>query len=63
MINQRAPLENGTVILKRTFNQQTWDKDLRPIGMLRFWRVVSQWHKNANSDLSIRGLKDAGIIK
>jgi hypothetical protein len=48
-----------TVILKRTFNQ--------PIGngeVLKFWRIVGPiGHPNLNSDLSIEGMKEWGIIK
>ena len=53
----KAPKENGTVILKRTFNME-WD------GMkLKFWRIVGpQNHANLNSDLSLQGLREWGII-
>lgn len=47
------------VALKRTFNQK-W-----PSGeVTRFWRVVGpSGHPNLNSDLSIEGLKEWGIIQ
>jgi hypothetical protein len=47
---------HGPVLLKRTFNMT--------IGgvTLKFWRVMSDWHRNYQSDLSIEGLKDWGII-
>jgi len=52
--NKRAPMENGTVILKRTFT----------MAGIRFWRVLGpKKHKNLNSDLSIEGLKQWGIIQ
>lgn len=57
----KAPKENGTVILRRTFNQ-SYDG---PNGLvvLKFWRVIGPAnHKNLNSDLSVLGLKDWGII-
>ena len=55
----KAPLENGTVILKRTFNQ----KDGMG-GLIKYWRVLGpENHKNLNSDLSLSGLKDWGIVQ
>ena len=43
----------GQVKLKRTFNM---------MGM-KFWRVIGpQGHPNLNSDLSVEGLKDWGVI-
>jgi hypothetical protein len=49
----KAPKENGTVILKRTFN----------IMGIRFWRITAPAsHPNYHSDLSIEGLKHWGII-
>lgn len=46
-------------ILKRTFNQQWPDGHVE-----RYWRVIGPAnHPNLNSDLSIEGLKDWGIIK
>lgn len=57
----KAPKENGTVILKRTFNQAYDGPDGRVV--LKFWRVIGPAnHKNLNSDLSILGLEDWGII-
>lgn len=52
-----APKDNCTVLLKRTYNQPLGDGTA-----IKFWRVMSQWHKNANSDLSIAGLMEWGII-
>ena len=50
---QRAPMENGTVILKRTFT----------MAGIRFWRVLGpKKHPNYLSDLSVDGLKTWGII-
>lgn len=52
-----------TVILKRTFNQKTYDSNLQPNGVIRFWRVMGPLtHPNVGSDLSIGGLKQWGII-
>ncbi len=54
----KAPMENGTVILKRTFNMEFDGVKLK------FWRVLGpENHKNLNSDLSIEGLKEWGIIQ
>ena len=61
-LTMKAPFENNTVILKRTFNQKTYDENLRPSGVVRFWRVMSKNHRNYGSDLSVAGLKDWGII-
>jgi hypothetical protein len=52
MTNSRMPVQ-----LKRTFNM-TFDGVT-----LKFWRVLSAWHPNYQSDLSIEGLKDWGIIQ
>lgn len=55
----KAPKENGTVLLKRTFNMKAFDGSL-----MKFWRVIGpETHPNLNSDLSIEGLKDWGIIQ
>lgn len=55
---RRAPMDNTTVILRRTFNQRLLDGS-----SIRFWRVIGPLsHKNINSDLSIEGLKEWGII-
>lgn len=57
-IMMKAPKENGTVILKRTFNQSDFNG-----GYIKYWRVMGPLsHKNYGSDLSISGLKDWGII-
>lgn len=62
-MEMRAPLENNTVILKRTFDQATYDQFLRPTGLIKFWRVMSpKSHPNCGSDLSIQGLRQWGII-
>jgi len=51
---RRAPMENGTVILKRTFT----------MAGIRFWRVLGpKNHPNINSDLSVDGLREWKIIK
>ncbi len=51
MANSRIPVR-----LKRTFNM-TLDGVT-----LKFWRVMSEWHPNYQSDLSYDGLVDWGII-
>lgn len=49
--------------LKRTFNQKTYDNNLRVTGAIKFWRVIGPLnHPNINSDLSIDGLKEWRII-
>jgi len=59
----RAPMDNTTVILKRTFNQDTYDENLKPNGSIKFWRVMApKSHLNYGSDLSVDGLKQWGII-
>lgn len=44
------------VLLRRTFNMTLCGQTLK------FWRVMSQDHVNANSDLSVAGLRQWGII-
>lgn len=47
-----------TVKLKRTFNQKLLDGS-----SIRFWRVLGpQSHPNLNSDLSLEGLKEWGVL-
>lgn len=54
----KAPKENGTVILKRTFNQSDFNG-----GYIRYWRVMGpSTHRSYHSDLSIEGLKQWRII-
>lgn len=49
---------SSAAILKRTFNQEDGLG-----GFIRYWRVIGPaWHPNLNSDLSLEGLKDWGII-
>jgi hypothetical protein len=43
---------HGPVLLKRTFN----------LAGIRFWRVMSPWHRNYQSDLSLEGLKEWRIL-
>lgn len=55
----KAPLENGTIILKRTFNQSDFNGRY-----IKYWRVMGpKNHRNLGSDLSIQGLTDWGIIQ
>ena len=44
------------VKLRRTFNMTLCGQTIK------FWRVLSVWHPNANSDLSQEGLREWGII-
>ena len=61
--DMKAPMDNTTVILKRTFNQKIVDQNLNVIGEERYWRVMGpKVHKNYHSDLSLDGLKQWGII-
>ena len=54
----KKPWTGATVKLRRTYNQ-TW-----PDGSVtKFWRVVGpQGHPNYESDLSIQGLQEWGIV-
>jgi hypothetical protein len=55
----RAPMDNLTVILRRTFNQSDFNG-----GYIKHWRVIGpKTHKNYESDLSLDGLKTWGIIQ
>jgi hypothetical protein len=63
-LSELAPLRREHVTLKRTFNQKTYDKDLKPTGAIKFWRVIGPAsHKNYQSDLSLDGLREWGIVK
>ncbi len=54
----RAPKENGTLILKRTFNQDDFKGSY-----IKFWRVVGPAnHPSLNSDISLEWLKEKGYI-
>ena len=47
-----------TVLLKRTFNQKWPDGTIT-----KYWRIIDPLsHRNINSDLSVEGLKEWGII-
>jgi hypothetical protein len=55
----KAPKANGTVILKRTFNQKWPDGSI-----IKYWRILGPAkHRNINSDLSLDGLKRWGVIQ
>jgi len=55
----KAPKENGTVILKRTFNQSDFQG-----GWIKFWRVVGPAnHPSLNSDISVEKLKEWGLVR
>lgn len=54
----KAPKDNCTVLLKRTYNQPLGDGTC-----IKFWRVIGPSnHPNLNSDLSIAGLLEWGVI-
>lgn len=56
--------DTTTVQLKRTFNQKTYNSNLKVTGEIKFWRIISPaTHPNFNSDLSLDGLKVWGIVK
>lgn len=58
-LSMKAPKENGTVILRRTFNQSDFKG-----GLIKFWRVIGPVsHPSLNSDLSLEGLKTWGLIR
>lgn len=58
----RVRLPNG-VTLERTFDQNAYDTDLSPNGVIEFARVVGPvGHPSLGSDLSIEGLREWGII-
>ncbi len=47
------------VKLRRTFNQKDFNGST-----IKYWRVVGpETHPNINSDLSLEGLKEWGIVK
>lgn len=55
---QEIEMVKPTVKLKRTFNQNCLDGST-----IKFWRVMApSTHKNYQSDLSIDGLRQWGII-
>lgn len=45
------------VKLKRTFNQDDGNN-----GFVPFWQVISEWHPNYGSDLSVAGMVEWGIV-
>lgn len=58
-IEMKAPKANDTVILKRTFNQKWPDGNVT-----KYWRIMGpKGHRNYQSDLSLEGLKEWGIIQ
>lgn len=55
----KAPKENGTLILKRTFNQSDFKG-----GYIKYWRVLGpSAHPNLHSDISQQWLKENGYIQ
>ena len=59
---ERVTLANG-ITLERSFDQKTYDEDLQVNGVIQFVRVVGPvGHRSLNSDLSLDGLKEWGIV-
>ncbi len=57
-IEMKSPKDNLTVLLKRTFNQKGLNGEV-----YKYWRIIGPAnHKNYQSDLSIEGLKEWGVI-
>jgi hypothetical protein len=55
--NSRRPSVRPVVRLRRTFNQSDFQG-----GYIKYWRVVEPGHPRNESDLSIEGLREAGIV-
>lgn len=54
----KAPKENGTLILQRTFNQKGLEGEV-----IKFWRIKGPLsHPNLNSDISQLWLKENGYV-
>lgn len=53
----KAPKENGTLILKRSFNQS----DFRG-GYIKYWRIMTPSHPNFMSDISLLWLKENNYV-
>lgn len=59
---ERVTLVNG-VTLERSFDQKMYNQDLECTGIIPFVRVVGPaGHKSLNSDLSLAGLTEWGIL-
>lgn len=55
----KSPKENGTLLLKRTFNQSDFQG-----GYIKYWRVVGPLnHPNLNSDISLEWLKENSHVR
>ncbi len=55
----KAPKENGTLILKRSFNQSDFKGSY-----IKFWRIVGpENHPSLNSDISQEWLKERGLMR
>ena len=61
-LSELAPLRQRA-ILKRTFNQKIYNESLEVVGIIKFWRVIGPAsHRSYQSDLSLEGLRDWGIM-
>lgn len=59
---ERVTLANG-VTLERSFDQKMYNQALEVTGVLQFVRVVAPAsHRSFQSDLSLEGLKEWGIL-
>ena len=53
----QRPSSRIVVKLRRTFNQSDFQG-----GYIKYWRVIQPGHPRNESDLSIEGLREAGIL-
>jgi hypothetical protein len=59
LIMAQSVRHKGNVVkLRRTFNQEDGNG-----GFIKYWRVIQPGHPRNESDLSLEGLKDAGIVR
>ena len=56
-IEAKACQKRSYVRLRRTFNQSDFQG-----GYIKYWRVIQPGHPRNESDLSIEGLREAGIL-
>lgn len=56
-IESKRPSVRPVVKLRRTFNQSDFQG-----GYIKYWRVIQLGHPRNESDLSIEGLREAGIL-
>jgi len=57
-VQLKRTFNDAPVLLRRTFNQSDFQG-----GYIKFWRIIGPLsHPNLNSDLSLQGLKEWGIL-